>query len=230
MVLMLCLWLSGPELAMCILWSLPRPKSNENVLMILLRSVQCDGVQFTFSWNPANFLTSTQSQSKVGMFVIFRNLKKFAYTQATNSHLQRPQSEFTIYITRQCYYLKTSTPSHMLKEDLRWVTSLQTLTLYYHLMGISYLTQKTWTLHTAPFSPKLYASEIICNLDRGKAFLDSLTLKTVPSHVIASLEAPLTLAKFKNDISTMNRDKSLGIDGIPPRFYLSFCYILDPQS
>ena len=72
------------------------------------------------------------------------------------------------------------------------------------------------------FYSYLYQSEIKLDKDRCSNFLGQLHLPQLAAGVSTRLHDPINLEELKLAVFTMQRNKSPGLDGIPPEFYVTF--------
>lgn len=138
------------------------------------------------------------------------------------NELLRIKSEFLIHRTRQHDYLHSAQPSHLLASKLK--TNEQ-------LSSISSVRSSLSKVHSAPtdvndtfcsYYSTLYSSEFTYNEHLSSSFLNPLQLPKLSYDAVLELNAPITLSECHKALESMNKNKSPGLDGIPPEFYLTF--------
>lgn len=78
------------------------------------------------------------------------------------------------------------------------------------------------------FYENLYRSSGIMNESSAKEFFSGINLRTLSSDQVALLDAPITQEEVKIAISSMNKGKSPGSDGLPVEYYKEYTDIITP--
>lgn len=167
-------------------------------------------------------------EQKMLTHITQENIKKRHELLEELSELLRQKAEFQIHRTRQKHYLNDARPSRLLALKIRKSEKLAT---------IPAITTENGTITTDPvginkvlkkFYQQLYASEVTHNSDTCGQFLNSLNLTKISPEMACSLEKLITLEELTNAINSMNKDRSPGLDGIPPELYSAFWSQLGP--
>lgn len=138
------------------------------------------------------------------------------------------QSEFLIHRSRQRYYFHGSRPSHLLALRLRSNERFADIPSIRSLDGLVTTEPKHINNIFCSFYSSLYQSDGQLNECDYENYLRKLNLSRLSEEDASSLDNPLTLDELEMAARSMQSNKSPGLDGIPPEFYLLFWEKLGP--
>lgn len=155
------------------------------------------------------------------------NYKLLALKVEYNS-LSISKAEFTIHRTKQNYYFHSDRPSRLLAMKLKESESKASIDSIKTDEGETVTNPKAINDVFKLFYTTLYSSEVNFEKDTCFAFLNNLTLPTIPTSINNLLEEPITLNELYNATKSLRKGKSPGPDGIPPELYLAIWDIVGP--
>lgn len=140
----------------------------------------------------------------------------------------KQRSEFLIHRVRQRYYFHGSRPSHLLASKIRSGEHFADIPSIKSLNGNVTTEPKRINETFQTFYSNLYKSEVQLDKNRCDAFLGQLDLPQLAVTDSTHLDDPISLEELKDAVGNMQRNKSPGLDGIPPEFYVAFWDKLGP--
>lgn len=138
------------------------------------------------------------------------------------NNILKQRSEFLIHRTRQRYYFHGSRPSHLLAMKIRSNEHFADISSIKSSAGIITTEPKQINETFRVFYSNLYKSESQPEQNRCNDFLKKLHLPRLATTASTLLDSHISLKELKKAALAMQMNKSPGLDGIPPEFYVVF--------
>ncbi len=144
------------------------------------------------------------------------------------NNLLKVKAEFTIHRTRLTYYDQSERSSKLLAARLKQNESFSTISAIQTSSGQVTYDPGEINNTFAEFYSHLYMADPAPDLPALKLYLSELKLPSLTDNDAESLETPLTLLELKEALSSMQKGKSPGLDGLPPELFLELWDVIGP--